>query len=241
MPIRQATPDGGGRSRPDSFKYFWTPPDQPWTGWNAGPVQWVKAHTEPSPTKPCLKWLTYDFLPCPRCRPKEVAADVGYMCVYREIDWSPILVVLHDNMYDTTKSFKYGEYVKISRPAGPDGAVLIQRFLTHKEFVTSLSRRKQAVDSVPMLIRLWKIAELTTWYECQQGLGLVESAKADETAPTDGADTSPQVRGITGLLSSHFSGADGTLPPNNRVRDGIERGKKKQREISNGKHPPSVE
>lgn len=171
MSIRQATPGGSGRAKPDHFSYFWTEPSQPWTGWVAGPVRWVKGHTEPPPTKPCLRWITFDALPCPRCKPNEIASDVGYLGIYRELDNAPILVVLHDNMWDATQNLKHGEYVRLSRPGGPKGTVTCQQLLAKKPFVPGLARRKVAVDLSSMLVKMWSINELIEWYNCQDSSG----------------------------------------------------------------------
>ena len=183
MANRQATPEGAGRSRPDSFSYHWTAPDQPWTGWVAGPVNWIEAHTSDHGSKPCLVWITYNALPCPRCKPHELTEKIGYLPVYREIDNAPILVILHDNMWVVSESLSHGSYIKVSRPGGAKAVVAVQLLLNKKPFVPGLPRRKHPVDLTHMLLKMWKISELTSWFECQEAGGtMLPPVKVDAGA-----------------------------------------------------------
>lgn len=165
MGLRQANPGGGGRSRSDHFSYLSTDPKAPWTGWLAGPIQWLEAHPSEYGTKPCLKWITTGALPCPRCKPFFLPVTVGYVPVYREVDGAAKLVIVYDTVYDAVCRLEHLTYVLVSRAGSKKEGVAVNAVEKQKRYETTLERRKVPVDITQDLLMIWKLNELTEWYQ----------------------------------------------------------------------------
>jgi hypothetical protein len=167
MPVKDATPGRGKGPSSDHFSYWEVPPEKIWTGWLAGPVKWIEAHTGNHPTKICVAWATDDEVPCVRCSPKKPTETVGYVPLYREIDGAPKFVIVYDDCYDFLKDLRHPNYIRIVREGGEKERVTVQKVPSQKRYETSLKRRLEPVDISEMLVKLWSVAEYTTWYECK--------------------------------------------------------------------------
>jgi hypothetical protein len=237
MPVKQATPGGGGGSRTDSFSYERTPPDQPWFGWLAGPPSWIKGHlSRDGPTKICVRWATDGAIHCQRCTPKSKIDDVGYVPVYRESDGASILVIVYDTSYDFLAHVKPLDYVRVVREGAETERVTVQRALTKKPYKTSLKRRQVAVDISDQLVRLWGISEYTEWYSVQPGNTAVPLQPVRAPAAPVAADLAAGIGVPIDATETDVLAAERDRLA--RLQRNYERGKDEQKRISNGKHNP---
>lgn len=237
MPIRKNTPGGGGGSRTDSFSYVHTGVDQPWFGWLAGEVVWVKAHLSKGPTKICVRWATDGAVPCQRCGPKSTVEDIGYVPIYRESDGAPVLVICYDTAYDFLSLVKPHQYVRVSREGASTERVTVQAALSKKPYKTSLKRRQVAVDISDLLVRLWNVTEYTQWYAVQPG------NSPSVVGPVARVPAAPPVADLTAGIGVPIDATETDVLAAERERlarlaRAYERGTEEQKRISNGKHNP---
>jgi hypothetical protein len=118
MAFPKGHPGEGGSFRKVQFSYFGTKPVTNWFGWLAGEPQWVLAHTQPLPSKPCLTWITSNQLKCVRCTSHTQPEWIAYVPVYRERDGAPVVVIVHESAADKLEGLKYPDYVMVLREGG---------------------------------------------------------------------------------------------------------------------------
>jgi hypothetical protein len=201
--FRQGNPGEGQRGARMQFRYTPTFANQEWTGWLAGPYQWVQAHTSSKGSKPCLTWITHGALPCPRCGPTSVPKCICYVPIYRESDGAPCVVIVHESGADFLEGLNYPRYVRIGRDAGEADTVVVCAALTRKPMRTVLKARQQPADITLSLLTMWNINELTEWYAAQDPLSKqLPVPKIDAlTVPTEPTGTVP---GVLSRLAAHF-------------------------------------
>lgn len=178
--LKKGTPGKGGESPRDSFSN--TPVGHGlknyWTGWLAGEPYWALSHEHKPPhqlgTKPCLKWLTDEALPCARCRPKVLATWIGWVPIYREVDHEPCIVIVHESVMDVVAELRYGTRVLVGRMA-ETASIFVRRAEVQTPVWKSTHEQRQGPrDITPDLLTMWGIPILDSW--------LRESGPASDTA-----------------------------------------------------------
>lgn len=182
MNLREDTSEEEVTPRPEQFRYVKTPGGaKAWAGWVAAKPYWCKAHTSDKGSKPCLKWITNGALPCPRCSPTNKPTRIAYVAIYRESDLHPGLVVCHESTEDLLVELHYGLYVMVQRELGDTSSVAVRRAMAQKPFSSRKSSRQREADLTLSLLTMWKITELTSWYESKFGAPHQSTPKQEAT------------------------------------------------------------
>lgn len=200
--LRKGTPGTGSQARGDSFSY--TPVlaglKNGFSAWVAGETYWCnEAHEHKPPhhigTKPCLHWMTSGELDCPRCRKQPETKCVGWLPLYREEDTHPIIVIVHEVVFDLVRSLRYGERVMVGRVT-PTSSVYVRKSDTQILFRTDTESRKRAVDITHDLLSMWQLPDLNAWLKCQgrANAGQEVANASEETIERAKEEFSPLLR-----------------------------------------------
>lgn len=163
MPPRESAPESGGRSRHVHFTYTQTHPGKPWHAFLAGHARWFDCHCK-GKTKGCPERITGGEVKCERCSPLDPWEPTGYLPLWREVDWAPVCVIVHENQRENLARFKHRERVLIGREEGKTSGVWVITPPKAGVWLKSTDAVKMAEQDVwPTCLRLWGIPSLTAW------------------------------------------------------------------------------
>lgn len=166
MALPQANPERG-RNRHVHFRYVGTSNGSTWTGWLAGVPHWYLCHTK-GKTKPCLHEMTSGAVNCPRCTETKEPEMIAYVPIYREVDCSPVMVIIHGEQRERAEQLSLHQRIVIGREKDQaDGVWLSPALKRTPEFQTTLEERRRPADLTETLLRLWQLPDLVTWYRSQ--------------------------------------------------------------------------
>ena len=165
--LKKGTP-GGEERRHVHFRYVSTEAGKSWHAYLAGPPLWYLCHTH-GKSKPCLKWLTDNRVPCARCASLKPPELIGYVPLYRESDGAPVMVIVYERSADVLAGLMHLSRVTVMREGEKGDTVVVVKALTQKAYSSMLKERSVPVDLEPCLVRMWNVAELTDWYKLVGG------------------------------------------------------------------------
>lgn len=164
MGLRESAP---GEKKPGArlhFAYTPTEPLEQWHAYTAGPAKWYACHCK-GRTKPCLAHVTGGELVCERCNAGEESAETGFLPLWRELDWRPVFVIVHSAAREAIDALRHRQRVLIGRGAHKsDGVYAITPPKVQGTISSTDPAKLREQDVTPSLLRVWKIAELTEWY-----------------------------------------------------------------------------
>lgn len=169
MTLRKGTPGKGGGLRPDSFSY--TPVGyglkNSFSAYVAGETYWCEeAHEHKPPafrgSQPCLHWITNGELRCERCRKQPAVLTLGWLPLWREQDHSPIMVILHQDVFDLVRDLRFGQSVTVGR-VSEKSSVYVRPTEPVSWFKSANPFRQRAVDITKDLLTMWRLEDLNEW------------------------------------------------------------------------------
>lgn len=167
MSLRKAAPGEGAGGARVHFRYVSVAHGKSWPAHVAGPCQWFMCHTSER-TKPCLHWISYGALPCPRCKDDKEAKMLGYMPLYRSSDGCPVMVVVYEDQRDHVDALQLHQRVTVGREAEKGDAVFIRAALSQEpKYHSTLPCRLFPADITETLLVMWKLPELVEWHRAQ--------------------------------------------------------------------------
>jgi len=165
MGFRQTPPGEGKSGSGIHFAYMGTACGAKWNAFTAGPCVWLECHPAKK-TKPCCAEITGGELVCQFCGVMPPVKTLGWLPVWREVDYRPGVVVLYEHQRGTVDTFGLHDRVLIGREADQsDGTWVAPALAQGKRFTTALEIRKVAHDVSHSLLRMWKLPALTAWFE----------------------------------------------------------------------------
>jgi len=181
--VPKAAPGEGPKKDRDNFSYWSIAGGEKHTAYVAGPAAWVIAHPSDKGSKPCLEWMTGSALPCRFCALHKCPVEVGYVPVYREVDWRPMLVIVYRTEREWIDPLELHTRVTVGREKEKGAALWVRPCLNQEpRFASTLPYRKCAVDIDHSLLTLWKMPELVAW---------LHTARPSDTAVSLPVPTSP--------------------------------------------------
>lgn len=151
-----------GRPGTDHFT-FARSPVKPWSAHVAGECYGCMCHWWPH-SKPCLSDFTSGEI---KCDPAFHAGDYfwrGFLPVYRCNDGRPMGVIVGDGQYDAVENLLYGDRVLIGHGSDRYDTSWVEK-QEGAAYQSTLEKRKNSIDVLPLLIHMWNLPELTTWWE----------------------------------------------------------------------------
>lgn len=166
MILPQAAPGEGGKKDHEHFSHWSIGGGERHHAYVAGKTQWFVAHPSDRGTKPCLHWMTKGELPCRFCALHKMPAEIGYVPVWRQVDWRPLVVIVYETEREWIDKLQLHDRVLIGRETELGARLWVRRTLDQEpRFSTTLPRRMVAQDITRSLIVLWKLPELTAWLQ----------------------------------------------------------------------------
>lgn len=240
MTLRKAAPEEGGEQAREQFAYLNTPAGlkHAWTGWLACDPYWFIGHEHKKHTpgtQPCLNWITSGAVRCVRCGKGAEKKKMCYCHIYREFDGKPLLVIVQEAVKEVMKGLAFRSHVLVGR-LDDQASSFVKPTDTNLPFRPENERRKNPIDTAVSLLGIWKIPELTEWYERGRW---TKPTITQEQLPTGNWRLSvpPATTEVEALaLDAHRrqSELDGA-----GVDDALQRALKRTKEAErNGKHKP---
>jgi len=181
MPPRESTSGEGGQRKAVHFTYVATTPGKPWHAYIAGPCKWFDCHCK-GRTKPCVHRITAGELVCPLWSPMDPWESTGFLPLWREVDWAPVMVIVHENVKELVEKHKHRARVLIGREEGQTAGVWVIPPLKAGGSMSSTDERKTKPQDVwPTLVRVWKNAALAEWDLRDRGITRGGCITAPET------------------------------------------------------------
>lgn len=160
MGWRRQTPEEGHAR--DRWRFDNGEPGKPWSGWLAGRTEWFLCHYDPR-SRPCPRCFTDGAFECSRCKSGWVPYWFGYCPIFREIDGRAVMVGLHESSFDTVRSIRRFDSVKVFPSADKSqGVGLVAGALPR--YQTCRPDRVPLPNLFPFLWRMWKMPELESWW-----------------------------------------------------------------------------
>lgn len=211
MKLPQASPEEGPKKDCDHFSNWkGIKGGERHTAYIAGPTQKFWMHTSDKGSKPCLELMTKKALPCRYCAALKEPVRVGYVPVYREVDFAPKLVIVYEGEFGEIDKLKTHTRVTIGREH-EKGAALWVRVCLNQEprFRAAFAFREFAQDAGESCLRLWDIPELEAWLR----FGRVSDTAVSPPPPPAPATVSDDVR--TGGIDAATNRIFGRVPSTN--------------------------
>jgi hypothetical protein len=160
MGWRRQTPEEGHAR--DRWRFDNGEPGKPWSGWLAGRCEWFLCHYDPR-SRPCPRCFTEGALQCSRCKSGWVPYWFGYCPIFRELDGRAVMVGLHESSFDTVRSIRRFDSVKVFPSADKSqGVGLVAGALPR--YQTCRPDRVPLPNLFPFLWRMWKMPDLEAWW-----------------------------------------------------------------------------
>jgi len=132
--------------------------------------------------------MTSGELTCARCDAGDIAAEVGYQPLYRELDAKPVFVVVHEYSREAIDALKLHARVIVGRGESKhDSVYVIPGLKATPVYTSTLKERMKPADLTCSLLRLWKLPELDHWYITTHG-------KSDKVVSPPAPPPEPGVR-----------------------------------------------
>lgn len=168
MGFHQTPPGEGSQGSGVHFSYMGTKNNAKWHAFCAGPCVWLECHPHKK-TKPCCDKITRGELLCPFCGSMPPAKTMGFLPVWREVDYRPGCVVLYENQRELVDRFELHERIMMGRESEQSDGTWVARALSPgKRFETTSLVKKLRHDICPSLLRMWKIPTLNAWWEVSE-------------------------------------------------------------------------
>lgn len=240
MILPQAAPGEGAKRDREHFSHWSIGGGEKHTAYVAGKAQWFCAHPSDRGTKPCLHWMTQGELPCRYCALHKVPAEIGYVPVWRQVDWRPLLVIVYDTEREWIEKLLLHDRVTIGRETELGARLWVRRCLDQEpRFNTTMAHRMVAQDITRSLLVLWKLPELTAWLTARKSSDNAVSPDTEqppaERVPDRVKDVKPAVRAYTPPDPDVAEGAFDAVF--NRIKDKM--GSSPAAPSANGKHKPA--
>lgn len=169
MNVPKAAPGEGPKKERDHFPHWSIGGGERHFAYIAGATAWVIAHPSDKGTKPCLCWMTDNALPCRLCAMGKCPARVGYVPVYRAIDWKPLLVIVYDEEQEWIDKCDTHDRVQIGREREKGARLWVRKCADQEpKYATTVARRQHAQDVDESMLTLWKMPELIAWLQCRR-------------------------------------------------------------------------
>lgn len=224
MPPRESPPGGEARRRALHFGYVPTAANEQWHAFIAGKPRWLYCHCK-GKTKPCVHAITGGELHCELCNPMNPAESTGFLPLWREIDWKPVFVIVHEPVREAVSGFSHRARVLIGRGGGSTDGVYVISPLKKGSYLSSTDPQKMAEQDVfPSLVRIWKHPGLIEWHARDTGR---------ETGGCITPPEKPDVLPITPRITMPVDSDHDTAGINDAFVRAVRRGS-----LSNGKHDP---
>lgn len=235
MRLPNAAPEEGARFDYDHFNNWQVKGGERHFAYYAGGAQWFIAHPSDRGTKPCLCWMTKNALSCRFCAANKCPVNLGYVPLWRAIDWRPLLVIVYQEEREWIDKLQLHDRVQLGREKESGARIWVRRCLDQEpRFSTTLARRMVTQDITPSLLRLWKLADLNAWLNSQSDNALSQPQPAP--VKSDGKPFDAMHRAAAERVANKEEPPKGT----GEVFDVItERMKNKTRDLKpskNGKH-----
>lgn len=162
-----STPRGALPQRRVHFRFTPTDRGSKWHAWIAGPALWIASHTQHRST-PCCTVVTKSKVKCERCAKGHTVETIGYVPLYRDIDWKPVCVIVHEDQRDVCDKLWLHAFVLIGRQGGSGDGVWLRPTVTDLKFETTLPERKVEADITESCLTYWKLPEFEAWYRQSQ-------------------------------------------------------------------------
>lgn len=164
MNVPKASPGEGPKKERDHFPHWSIGGGERHFAYIAGPTAWVIGHPSDKGTKPCLCWMTTNALPCRFCALGKCPCRLGYVPLYRAVDWKPLLVIVYDEEQEWIDKTNTHDRVQIGREKEKGARLWVRRCLEQEpKYATTVTRRQHPQDVDESMLTLWKMPELMSW------------------------------------------------------------------------------
>lgn len=190
MKLPQAAPGEGVKVEYEHFCNWTVKGGERHTAYLAGDAQWFVAHPSDRGTKPCTHWMTSATVPCRFCALHKTPQTIGYVPVWREVDWRPMLVIVYEEEREHIEHLELHDRVQIGREKELGARIWVRKCMNQEpRFNTTVARRKCKQDITRALLTIWKMPELVAWFSCRAVSDTAVSL--DKSAPVPPAPVPP--------------------------------------------------
>ena len=239
MKLPNAAPGEGRQSDRDHWNNWEVAGGQKHHAYYAGGTQWFVAHPSDKGTKPCLEWMTGGKLPCRWCHAAKVPQQIGYVPVFRAVDYRPLFVIVYQEEREWIEMLRLHDRVQVGRESERGARIWVRVCLDQTPaFTTTLARRMVEADITQSLLTLWKLPDLTAWLTTTSDNPVSIPLKAPETSKTQ--TTTIKIRDECEQYTGPLAGLAETEELYEVLKERIIERTKQNKPSANGKHKPKV-
>jgi len=205
MNLPNAAPGEGPIKVRDNFSYWAIGGGEKSAAYVAGPTRWVIGHPSDKGSKPCLTWLTNGNLPCRFCHLQKCPVQLGYVPVYRAVDWRPLLLIVREDMREWCEKFETHMRIIVSREREKGAGLCVRPALDQEPaFCSTIDYRTREQDCQHSLLTLWKMPELVAWMQC----GVTSDNAVSLSKPNALTSQGEQFGGMTKAAAQKYTPPD---------------------------------
>ncbi len=153
---------GEGKRRQETWTFEKVPGGSHFTGWIAGPPQWVDVH-HIGVSKPCHWEITGGKKDCPHCRKKPRKDLVGYVPLYRD-SGKPVVVLVPEYAGDILRRIALHDPVRVMRGSTRGDAVAVTKLDKAERYKPANAERADPANLEAWLLLFWRETELAAWF-----------------------------------------------------------------------------
>lgn len=167
MELPNAAPEEGPVKVCDYFSHWSIGGGEKHHAYVAGPTRWIIGHPSDKGSKPCLTWMTKGKLPCRFCHMHKEPCHLGYLPIYRAVDWRPKIVIVRKDEREWTDKLATHMRILIGREREEGAPLYVRPCLDQSPaFASTIDYRQHAQDCQDSMLTFWKMPELVAWLKC---------------------------------------------------------------------------
>lgn len=164
MDLPNAGPEEGPVKVRDYFSHWSIGGGEKHHAYVAGPTRWIIGHPSDKGSKPCLTWLTRNKLPCRFCAMHKEPCHLGYLPVYRAVDWRPKCVIVRKDEREWTDKLTTHMRILIGREREEGAPLYVRPCLDQSPvFSSTIDYRQHAQDCQDSMLTFWKMPEVVAY------------------------------------------------------------------------------